>query len=145
MTNWLVVANAARARILEETGHAKSYVERADLVHPASRNKGTDLGADRAGHAIGSGSAGTAYTSRTSPRERERDRFAREVAEMLNQAIASGDCAGWVLAASNPFLGHVKSHLTPNARKALLATLPDDLTGLSNAQIADRIGALGAA
>ena len=145
MTNWLVVANAARARILVETGHPPAYVERVDLVHSASRQKGIALGSDRSGHTLGSGPAGAAYASRTDPRERERDRFAREIAALLNQGVTSGECHGLVLAASNPFLGHLKSHLGPNARKVLLATLPDDLTALSNEQIADRIRAHGAA
>ncbi|MEO8805540.1 MAG: host attachment protein [Burkholderiaceae bacterium] len=47
MKNWLVVANAARARVLEEADEPGAYKHRADLVHAQSRQKGVDLGSDR--------------------------------------------------------------------------------------------------
>lgn len=49
MKNWLLVANAALARLLEETDEPGAYVHRADLVHPQSRQKGIELQTDRAG------------------------------------------------------------------------------------------------
>jgi protein required for attachment to host cells len=141
MKNWLVVANAARARILEEADKPGAYVHRADLVHTQSRQKGVDLGTDRAGHVKGSGPGpgGTAYLPRTDARDREHDRFAREVAAALNGGVARGECAGLTLVASNPFLGHLKSHLSLQAAKALLDTQPSDYTSLTDADIARRL------
>lgn len=141
MKNWLVVANAARARILEEADGHGGYVHRADLVHTQSRQKGVDLGADRAGHRQGSapGPGGTAYPPRTDVHDHEHDQFAREVAAALNAGVSSGDCAGFKLVASNPFLGRLKSHLDPHARKALLATVPNDFTSLSDVELARRL------
>jgi protein required for attachment to host cells len=145
MKNWLVVANASRARILEEgetqTGKRRPYVHVADLVHTQSRQKGMDLGGDRAGHKEGSspGLAGAAYTPRTDPREREHDRFAREVAQMLDKAVAAHRCAGLVLVASSPFLGHLKSHLGEQATKAVVRTLDADYTALDEPELADRL------
>ena len=113
MKNWIVVANAARARVLEEsdevpaTGRARraAFVHVADLVHPASRQKGVELGDDRAGHVEGTGHGlgSASYLPRTDPREREHDRFAREVARVLDHGIAEGRCAGLILVAANPF------------------------------------------
>jgi protein required for attachment to host cells len=144
--NWLVVANAARARVLEEREPPGTYTHVVDLVHPQSRLKGVELakehGGDRAGLVMGSGrggAGGTALDPRTDPREREHDRFARELATALNDGVASGRCAGLVLVASDPFLGHLKSHLDAQATKALLRTIASDYTALRDDELARRI------
>ena len=142
MKNWLVVANASRARLLEETNKPGRYVHVADLVHPQSRQHGVDLADDRPGHVPGPSAHGTGSSSfdpKTSPREREHDRFAREVASALNEGIAAGRCAGLVLVASNPFLGHLKEHLGPQAHKAILRTVAADYTALTERELAQRL------
>ena len=129
MKNWVVVANASRARVLEKSDTSGVYVHVADLVHPQSRQKGTALAHDRPGHVPGTAAHGTgssAYHPRTTPREREHDRFAREVAATLNDGVAAGRCAGLVLVASNPFLGHLLAQLTKRAQKALLRSVAAD-------------------
>jgi protein required for attachment to host cells len=141
MKNWMVIANAARARVLEESGKPHVYTHIADLVHPQSRQKGEELAYDRPGYAEGSaaGTAGAVYPPRTNPRERERDRFAQELARMLDQGIADGRCAGLVLVASSPFLGHLKGHLGVQARKAIVRTVDADYTALRDSDLAERL------
>ena len=141
MKNWLVVANASKARVLEESNKRGEYVHLADLVHPQSRQKGADLGGDRPGHANSQGqrSGGTNFEARTDVREREHDRFAQEVAAMLNQGIAAGRCAGVILVASNPFLGLVKAHLGEQANKAVLRCVPADYTALRDSELMKRL------
>lgn len=142
MKNWLVVANASRARVLEESDPPGLYVHIADLVHPQSRQKGTDLAGDRPGHIPGPTAHGTgssAYDPRTAPGEREHERFAREVATTLNDGIAAGRCAGLKLVASSPFLGHLKSHLTAQSNKAILSSLAADYTALNERELAQRL------
>lgn len=146
--NWLIVANAARARVLEETDRPGSYTHVADLVHPQSRQKGFEIeasrGGDRPGHVEGTGHGlgSAAYLPRTDPREREHDRFAREVATQLNEGVAAGRCAGATLIASDPFLGMVKAHLNVQARKLLLRTVAGDYTTLTDAELARKLGAV---
>ena len=139
MKNWLVVANAARARVFEDQG--ESLREVVDLVHTPSRQKGIELAGNRPGHVEGQGhgTGGSAFVARTDPREHERDRFAREVATLLNDGIAGGQCAALVLVASNPFLGHLKSHLSAQAAKAVLRTVPSDFTTLREDEIVQRL------
>lgn len=142
MKNWLVVANASRARVLEETDKPGVYAHVADLVHPQSRQKGTDLAGDRPGHVPGvasHGSGSSAYDPRTAPREREHDRFALELAGSLNDGIAAGRCAGLVLVASNPFLGYLKEHLNDQAHKVILRTVAADYTALDDRELAQRL------
>lgn len=144
MKNWLVVANASRARVLEETAHLGNYVHRADLVHPASRQRAHEIGTHRNGHVAGGsrdpGSAG--FQQRTDPHGREHQRFAAELADLVNRAVASGECAGLVLVASNPFLGQFKSELGEQASKLLLRVIAKDYTSLSDAEVASQISLL---
>lgn len=143
--NWLVVANAARARVLEETERADRYTHVADLVHPQSRLKGEQLAGDRPGHVHvegkGHGLGSTSYLPRTDPREREHDRFAREVAAAVNEGVAQGRCDGVTLVASDPFLGHLRAHLSPPARQRVLRTVPSDYTTVQDAELGRRIRA----
>jgi len=147
MKNWLVVANAARARVLEESGgqgsRQRAYVHVADLVHPQSRQKSHDLVDDRPGHVqrLGHGLSGTAYAPHTDPRQREHDRFAREVAQLLDAGVLAHRCAGLVLVASSPFLGLLKSHLGAQATKAVLRTIDADYTALDERELAHRLAA----
>ena len=141
MRNWLVVANSARARVLEESEGGGAYTHLADLVHPQSRLKGIDLADDRPGHVEGTGHGlgGVEYQPRTGAREREHKRLAREVAAVVNSGVAAGHCAGLVLVASNPFLGHLKAELSEQARKSVLHTLPRDYTALNDVELAKRL------
>lgn len=145
MKNWLVVANAAKARVLEETSEPGVYNTVADLVHPQSRQKGSAQGHDRPGHVPGPEAHGTgsaALDPHLTPAEREHERFASELAALLNEAVAGGRCTGLLLVASNPFLGHVKAHLSDATQRALLRSMAADYTALSERELTDRVGAV---
>jgi protein required for attachment to host cells len=144
MTNWLVVANSARARVLADSGIAGSYETVADLVHPQSRQKGVELGSDAPGRVEGAGhgTGSSQFLPRSDPHEHEQERFAQQLAAMLNAGVADGRCAGLVLVASNPFLGHLKAHLGEQASKHVLRTVPSDYTTLSEADLSERLGSI---
>jgi protein required for attachment to host cells len=141
MKNWIVIANAARARVLEEGENPGHYVHVADLVHPQSRQKGTALASGRPGHVHAEGRSwtGTSYAPHTDPRERERGRFAHELAQRLDEGVAEQLCAGLVLVASSPFLGHLKAHLGKQATKAILRTIDADYTALDERELFERL------
>ena len=148
MKNWLVIANAARARVLEQrdvsvASRGVAYAHVADLVHPQSRQKGIDLAGDRPGHARTEmrGLGGTSYLPRSDPREREHDRFAQELAKLIDKGVADGRCAGLVLVASSPFLGRLKARLGEQAKKAIARTVDADYTALEERELADRLAA----
>jgi protein required for attachment to host cells len=140
---WVMVANAARARCFERRDGDGVLKELADYVHPQSRQKGIDLGTDRGGHveqgARAGGGGGTQLDARTDVREKEHDSFARQVAKAINDAVAAGRCHALVLMASNPFLGELKSHLSPRADRLLQAAIPSDLTSFEGRELQRRI------
>lgn len=140
---WVVVANGSRARVLECTAHPHVFRHVADMVHPQTRLKGVELaragGGDRAGHVEGPGHGSAAYQPRTTAREREHDRFARQVAGLLNDGVAAGDCVSIVLVASDPALGEIRSHLSTIALRRVHRTLASDFTTLRDAELGERL------
>lgn len=143
--HWYVVANSARARVLEHAEGEAGWADVVDLVHPQSRWLGAKLADDRPGHGVGTSSGGgsAAYAPRMGPRQRERERFARELAHLLDAGIAAGRCDDVVLVASQPFLGVLGRRLTPGVSRRVRATAPHDWTRLGEAVLVARLQALG--
>lgn len=148
MKNWLVVANASQARVLEAAATAGPYQLVVELAHPESRQKGIELANDRPGRAEGNvhtqgggvhGPGGGLYEPRVDAHKREHERFAQEVAAVLNAGVADGRCAGLVIIAADPFLGQIKAKLSERASELVLRTLSKDYTALSEQALAKRM------
>jgi protein required for attachment to host cells len=137
-TNWIVLADAARAKVCQRDADTGRVVKLAEFVHPDSRRKGSELAGARPGHVAAGhgGSGGSARLEpRSDPQRKEHAVFARELAQYVDRALADGRCAGWVLVASNPFLGELKAHLGASATSALLATHATDLTAFTGPEL----------
>jgi protein required for attachment to host cells len=140
---WIVVANAARARLCEFDPRDGSLTEMADFMHPAGRQKGGELESDRPGHAEkGLASVRTSFEPHTEVHHKERELFARELAQHLDLAVAQGRCPAVALIASNPFLGELKAQLGKGTTKAVVATSPTDLTHCGMPELTRRVGEL---
>ena len=137
---WVVVANAARARLCEFNPRDASLTELQDFVHAAGRQKGSALATDRPGHTEkGQASVRTSFEPHTEVHHKEREHFARELARQLDDAIAQRHCPALALIASNPFLGELKAQLGNAAAKAVVATVPTDLTHCDMAELTSRV------
>jgi protein required for attachment to host cells len=115
-----------------------------DLIHPRSREKGSELASDREGHAQKAhgdrGHAGTAFEPHTGPRRKEHEVFAVEIAQhYLEDALGQRRCPGVVLIASDPFLGELKSHLNESVKRVVSATIAHDLTRYAGAELERRV------
>jgi protein required for attachment to host cells len=110
-TVWIVVADAARARILSCEGRAcHGLTDVEAFSHSESRAQNQDLVTDRPGRgwASASGDARHAMDEPTDPAQRERDRFARIVADRLKTAHYQGVFKHLVIVASPGFLGALR-------------------------------------
>lgn len=128
---WYVVADASRARLIEHTRGVDDWADVADLVHAASRLPASALAADTAG------SAG--HQRRGDPRQREHERFAREIAARLEAGLAEARYDGLVLVASNPFLGELRARLSEGVARCVVATVAHDWTSLSDADLVAKL------
>lgn len=138
---WYVVANAARARLIERTQGQDDWTEVADLVHPQSRQPAAALATDRPGHVEGTGhgTGSAAYIPRTDPRQHEHERFARELAQRIDAGLAAGRCDGLVLIASTPFLGVLRRQLGEGASRRTRWTAAHDWTTLPKAELVAKL------
>lgn len=129
-TTWVVVADGARARILSGDP-AKGGLEPVmpELVG-RGREKGSELLADRPGRSVDSSHVGDRHAMEppTDPKEVEKQRFVRHLADRLAEALNEGRFARLVLVAPPRALGELRSVLSEKVRAAIVREVDKDLT-----------------
>ena len=65
--------------------------------------------------------------------------FAHQLAEYVDGAIHGGSCDELVIAASCPFLGELRSALSPQAKKRLTADIDLDLLAFGLSELERRL------
>lgn len=137
--DWIVIANATRARIVQRERGAPMTVIKT-FSHPASRSKVRDLVDDRAGHGSSDHAwGGSVYPPRLDARRKEHERFACELAAYLERAAERGAYRSLALLASSPFLGELRSELGHAADKLVTVFHDVDLTAVGPAELEKRI------
>lgn len=130
MTNaWVVVADAARARILSADSPIAPLRELLDLVSPEARLHERELASDRPGRVydiVGDGrhAAGTAV----SPKEQEAKRFAKIIAEHLEQGRVDKAYDRVLLISEPHFLGLIRKAIHSQVARLVTVEIDKDLT-----------------
>ena len=139
-SDWVVIANAGNARILQDQGDAALTVLRT-FQHPASRSKGSELVSDKAGVEKSDGAlgGGAAFQPRTDPRQKEHMVFARELGDYLEHEAKQNAFRSLAVFASSPFLGELKAQLGPATQRLLGSTHDLDLTSFGLAELERRV------
>lgn len=138
-TEWFLIANASRARVAAREDGQRLHVV-ATFEHPASREKTSSLGDDKAGRELsGRGFGGAAFEPRSDAHRKEHRHFAHELAEFLEQQAASGVFDELSIFAAAPFLGELKAELGHGTQRRLAATRPVDLSAAGPAELERRI------
>jgi protein required for attachment to host cells len=140
-TVWILVCDAAHARVFEIRNEAPTWHAVGVYDHPASRSKTSDLQSDHLGQRApeGAGVHHGALAPASSPKENEKEHFGRSLASMLAQGIRSRRFYRWVLVAPPHFLGMLRNELSPELTKRLLATVDKDLSHLKEGDLRDRL------
>lgn len=138
--HWVLLANASRARLFVRDHDNGALRELSDFVHPDSRLKSAALGRDRAGQGA-KGAARAHFEPPTSPKEREQQHFAEQLAQHLEEAAGAGQLAGWALIASDPFLGRLRAALGAGAAARLTCHVDRDLTAFQGQELEQRVTA----
>lgn len=128
---WIVVADAARARILATEGRPGKTLEELEvLVHGESRQHDQDLTTDRPGRgwANASGDGRHAMSPPTDPAVHERDRFAQALAERLRTGRNAGHYDHLVIVAAPAFLGALREQLDPGVARVVSAEVAKNIT-----------------
>lgn len=136
---WVLIANAARARLLER--HARSgFIQCKAFEHVQSRLHSAELGDDKAGREQGaSGFGGAAFEPRIAAHRKEALHFAHELAGHLEEAARGGRFDSLRIFASSPFLGELRQTLGDTTRDLLSGSFDVDLTSVGLAELGARI------
>jgi len=136
---WVLVANASEARLFNLVKSDLELVEK--FSHPESRMKGETLTSDRPGsyqsdiNREGHGS----YAEPTDPKEYEKDRFARELAGVLNEARSENRFSELVIVAAPHFHGLINQHLDDESSQKVSHHIEKDYTQVRDSDMLDTL------
>lgn len=133
---WVVVADGAKALLLENTGTAEApqlrVVKKTAIDNPPTREQGTD----QPGRMDGPGGAPRSAMEQTDFHRLAEEGFARDLAGDLEARLEAGEMKRLVLAAPPQMLGSLRAAMGPALAGAVIAELPKTLTGHPTAEIA---------
>ena len=137
--DWILIANATQARLLRrEQGNLLVVLE--NFEHPESRSKVSDQVDDKMGwEKADRGFGGSAYQPPTDAKQKERKRFARELADHLESQALQGSFRSLAIFASSPFLGELKAELGAATSRLLSSTHDLDFTSFDLGELAQRV------
>ena len=139
---WILVADGARARIFQNGGPGKG-------LHPALPEefrkavpKTGEMGTDRPGRGHESATAARHAVETTDWHRFEKEKFAKEMAGILDQAGASGTYDRLILVAPPKTLGDLRNALSPITRKKVTGEIDKDLTAVTQGELPDHLGSV---
>ena len=132
MKQWIVVADASRARVLAVNDKGDGLVVESELEHPASRARASELTSGAPGRVKQSFGAGSrpAMSARTDPKEVEAEAFARQLADVLEQGCNHNRFERLTLVAPPHFLGLLRSAINGQVAKRVVLTIDKDFSNL---------------
>jgi protein required for attachment to host cells len=129
MTIRILVADTTRARVFTADTPKGALVEMFDLVNPEARLHERDLTSDLSGRAQ---SSATGMSSSYGIEEKHKPeavrRFARQIAERLEQDRGLGEFDKLYIVAERAFLGDLRRVLDDNTTAVLAGTVNKNLT-----------------
>jgi protein required for attachment to host cells len=130
MKQWILVADASRARIFSVPENNKPWQLERELEHPNSRAKATDLTTDVPGRVKQSFGAGSrpAMEDPTDPKEIEAQAFARSLAAELEKGLNQNRFERVTLVAPPHFLGLLRGTVSEQVVKRIQHSVNKDYT-----------------
>lgn len=133
---WILIADGARARLLESTGKGKAVHAVAESTFTADHRRSGELLRDRPGRVFESATAGRhAAEPRTDPHRALKRFFAQQLADILAERLAARDYERLVLVAPPELLGDLRKALTESVQAVVVAEVPKDLTKVPDKDI----------
>lgn len=126
---WVLVADGARARVLEMDGPGAALAPAFPFDFAASHAPTRDVAADRPGRGQGAGgSAGHAKPSKVDWHTFEKHLFAKQLAVALDGALGKGAFDDLVVVAPPKALGELRTAMSDAVKGRVTAEVGKDLT-----------------
>lgn len=137
---WILVADGTRARIFRNEGPQKGLQPALDRDFASPAPPTRALGADRPGRVQESASSERhAMVPRVDWHRFEKEKFAKSMARIVDEAAERGAFDRLVLVAPPRTLGDLRSALGPRARALVTAELDKDLTHVTPSELPDHL------
>ncbi len=138
MTTYIVVADAARARIF--TRDALTLIEQENLVHAEGRLHEGDLVTDSPGADVHEATSSAARASdEGTASQHEKEMFAKQLAQRLYTARTQNSLEKLIIVAPPKFLGLLRDKLDAPTQKLVIHTLSKDLSKASLEEIQNAV------
>ncbi len=140
-TTWIVIADGARARVLQNAGPGKGVVALQDLVFEGDHSASFDIMADKPGRAFDSvGHARHAMDPSSDPHDQLKAQFVKSVASALERRVDTYNRL--ILVAPPQALGLLRKSLSAPVARKVTGELGKDLTHLPNAELPPHLDSL---
>jgi protein required for attachment to host cells len=137
---WVLAANSSRATIFTADSPIAPLTELESFDNPDARAKQSDLVTDRPGRTFDSVGAGRhAKAVEVEPKEQEQIRFAKAIADRLEQGRVANAFERVVLVAAPAFLGHLRGKLSAPLGALVSLELDKDYTALRPEELRARL------
>jgi len=127
---WILIANGAQARVLENTGPGKGLTLVQGLNWEVEPLQGRDITTDRPGR-TGTGN----MEPRTDPVDHREAEFVKGVALVLERKCQEGAFDRLVISADPNSLGVIRKAMSANLKKCVVGELDKDLTNIPTPQL----------
>ncbi len=132
-TTWVLLANGANARIVENTGVGTGVSAVEGMTFGVDIKKSGDIFADRPGRVFDSGGAGRHSMEHASEPVREREkRFAESLCSVLEKKRVAKKFDRLVVVAAPQTLGDLRNAMSAGVAEVVHAELDKDLTHVPN-------------
>jgi protein required for attachment to host cells len=126
---WVLIADAARARVFETRGKGTGLTVVSDMAFDAELAPSHMLGTDRPGRSFESvGSTRHAMESPSDPHREQKRQFARRVAHAIEERQAANSYDRLVVVAPAATMGDLRAAMSDKVKAAIVAELVADLT-----------------
>jgi protein required for attachment to host cells len=139
---WVLIADAARARVFETRGKGTGLTVVPDLSLDAELAPSHMLGTDRPGRSFESvGSTRHAMESPSDPHREQKRQFARHVAHLIEERHAASRFDRLVVVAPAVTMGDLRAALSDKVTAAVVAEMVADLTNTPASELPAHLAA----
>ena len=140
---WILIADGARARLLEHKGRGIKLYPALDRQFVADNRPSGDLATDKSGRTFDSAGQGRhGMEPPTDPHRHEQQMFARSLAQILEEQRLKKKYDQLVIVAPPKTLGDLREALTKSVSDQVTGELNKDLTKISIHDLPDHLSGL---
>jgi len=138
---WVVVADGARALVLENVGDRLYPDLRTKEVYKQPDLKTSELGTDQPGRSFSSVGSGRSAMEQTDLHDLAERRFLTQLAERLDKAVLAGETKTLILVAPPRALGVLRGAFSKHVREAVREEIEKDYVKMPVDEIAKHLAA----